>query len=262
MATEKPRQLLRIEYENAAEAYLRSLPLEHFMEATPQATQRKIALESLDLVSARRPDVQVFNELLVQYPHGRRQQIPQVVPDNMVVVHAEPIRASGSFDVPFQPGGPFWVLEYVSKHSQRKDYDESFRKYEVELKVPYLLLFYPESQELTLFRHCGRKYSTVRANKAGRYPLPELDLEVALLDGWVRFWYQGDLLPLPADLQRELLETRRQLQLAQAKAKRAQEQAERAQKQAEQAQEQAERERQQKERLLAQLRQLGIKPQL
>ena len=32
--------------------------------------------------------------------------------------------------------------------------------------------------------------------------------EVALLDGWVRFWYQGELLPLPADLERALEQER------------------------------------------------------
>ena len=42
MASNKPRSLLRIEYEEAAEAYLRSLPPEHFMEATPQSIQRVI----------------------------------------------------------------------------------------------------------------------------------------------------------------------------------------------------------------------------
>ena len=45
-----------------------SLPLEHFMESTPQATQRKITLESFDLIYVSRKDVQCFNELLVQYP--------------------------------------------------------------------------------------------------------------------------------------------------------------------------------------------------
>src|ERR1700682_4988122 len=132
MSTDKPRQLLRIAYEKAAEAYLRSPPPEHFMEATPQATQREITVESLALIKAQRPEVQYFNELLVQYPQGRRQQIRQVVPDNMVVVHSEPIRASGSLDLPLQPVHPFWVLEYVSKNSERKDYDDSFRKYERE----------------------------------------------------------------------------------------------------------------------------------
>ncbi|HZY88616.1 MAG TPA: Uma2 family endonuclease [Gemmataceae bacterium] len=239
MSTDKPRQLLRIEYENAAEAYLRSLPPEHHMEATPQATQRKYTLESLDLVHARRPEVQLFNELLIQYPHGRGRRIRQVVPDNMVVVHPEPIQAYGSYDLPLQPVGPFWVLEYVSKGSERKDYEDSFRKYERELKVPYYLIFYPDNQELTLFRHRGGKYVSVRANSAGRYPLRELDLEVALLEGWVRFWYEGELLLLPAALQRDREE---------------------AHERARRAEEREERERQEKERLLAQLRELGVEP--
>src|SRR5436309_1011896 len=107
MATELPRALLRIRYEEAAEEYLRSLPLEHFMESTTQATQRKITLESLDLVHARRPEVQVFNELLVQYPAEGQPRLRQVVPDNMVVLWDRPIEAGGSYDVPFQPVGPF-----------------------------------------------------------------------------------------------------------------------------------------------------------
>ena len=85
MPTELPRVLVEISYEKAAREYLRRLPLEHFMESTPQATQRKITVESLDLVAAQRPDVQVFNELLVQYPLPRRKRPGQVVPDNMVV---------------------------------------------------------------------------------------------------------------------------------------------------------------------------------
>jgi Uma2 family endonuclease len=256
MATEKPLSLLHLEYENAAQAYLHMLRTEHpehFMEATSQAYQRKITLESLDLVSARNPTVQVFNELLVQYPHGRQKRIRQVVPDNMVAIHREPLRAVGSYNVPFQPVGPFWVLEYVSRENKRKDYEDSFAKYERELKVPYYLLFYPDNQELTLFHHGGRKYRTVTANDRGRYALPELDLEVSLLDGWARYWYQGELLPLPADLLRQLEEAHQELQQARKQARQAQEQAR-------QAQEQADQERQQKERLLAQLRELGIEP--
>src|SRR5947207_4421310 len=112
MATAKPRTLIEISYEEAAQAYLRSLPLEHFMEATAQATQRKITLESLDLLHERRPDVWVFNELLVQYPRPRGGQIVQVVPDNMVVVSEQPIKADTSFNTPLEPVGPFWTLEY------------------------------------------------------------------------------------------------------------------------------------------------------
>ena len=68
MPVETPKMLLRSRYYHEAQEYLRKLPLEHFMESTPQATQRKITLESLDLVAARRPDFHLFNELLVQYP--------------------------------------------------------------------------------------------------------------------------------------------------------------------------------------------------
>ncbi|HVS35935.1 MAG TPA: Uma2 family endonuclease [Gemmataceae bacterium] len=211
MPTETPRILLRLRYYEAAQAYLRSLPLEHFMEATPQATQREITLESLALVRARRPDVHVFNELLVQYPLPRRKNPGQVVPDNMVVVHPEPIQAEGSYDVPLQPVGPFWVLEYVSRSNKRKDYDENMTKYEHELKVPYYMLFTPHEQEVTLYRYKGKRYVSVPPNEQGRLPLPELELEMALLDGWVRYWYRGELLPLPGDLLSRVEELGREL---------------------------------------------------
>jgi Uma2 family endonuclease len=213
MPTERPRIFLEMDYQKAAEEYERSLPLEHYMEATPQATQRKITLESLDLVHAQRSEVQLFNELLVQYPRPRPKKLGQVVPDNMIVVHPQPIKAEGSYNLPFQPAPPFWVLEYVSKSNKRKDYEDNFQKYERELKVPYYLLFQPESQEMTLYRHNGRKYVSVKPNEQGRCALPELELEVALLDGWVRFWFRGELLPLPADLLREF-QSERQARLA------------------------------------------------
>jgi Uma2 family endonuclease len=203
MSSAKPRPLVEIAYEEAAQAYLRSLPPEHFMEATAQATQGKITLESLDLVTARRPEVKVFNELLVQYPLPGQRKPGQVVPDNMVVVCGQPIRASTSFNTPLEPARPFWVLEYVSKSNKRKDYEDNFDKYERDLKVPYYLLFYPDTQDLTLYHHSGRKYTSVPPNEQGRHLIPDLDLEVGLLDGWVRFWYQGQLLPLASELQRQ-----------------------------------------------------------
>src|SRR6266849_5832641 len=62
-----PRALLEVRYYQAAQEYLRNLTDENHMEATSQAYQRKVTLESLDLVSARRAEVQVFNELKVPY---------------------------------------------------------------------------------------------------------------------------------------------------------------------------------------------------
>lgn len=213
MPTELPRVLVEMSYEKAAREYLYRLPLEHFAEATSQATQREITLESLDLVHAQRRDVQVFNELLVQYPIPRRKRPGQVVPDNMVVVHPEPIEADGSYILPLQPAGPLWVLEYVSKNSVRKDYTDNMNRYETDLKVPYYLMFIPESQDITLYHHNGVKYVSVQPNAHGRYEISELELEVGLHGGWMRYWFRGELLPLPAEWQKEM-RNERQARLA------------------------------------------------
>jgi hypothetical protein len=208
MPEEMPRVLLEIDYEKAARKYLSRLDPEHFMEATPQATQRKITLESFDLIQAQRPEVQVFNELLVQYPLPRRKWPGQVVPDNMVVLHPKPIKAKGTYDLPLQPARPFLMIEYVSPSSLRKDYIDNMKKYEQDLKVPYYLFFVPESEERTLYRHTGEKYVSVKPNAQGRCEIPELELEVGLHDGWMRYWFRGELLPLPAELQHELTRER------------------------------------------------------
>ncbi len=189
-------------YDEAEQRYLASLPPEHFMEATDHAHQRKITLESFDIIHEARPDIQCFNELLVQYPQKNKKN-GQVVPDNFVVIHSKPIKAKGSFNTPLQPVKPFLVMEYVSKHNERKDYEDNFIHYEKHLKVPYYLLFYPDAEEMTLFHMGEKKYTTVRPNAAKRYPIPELELEVALLNKWVRYWFRGELVPLPGDLLKE-----------------------------------------------------------
>jgi hypothetical protein len=243
MASKLPPILLRLHYQKAAEEYLRNLPLSHFMEATAQATQRKITWDSLDLVHSRRSDVQVFNELLIQYPIRGKEKPEQVVPDNMVVVCPKAIKADTSYDLPFQPVGPFWVFGYVSQNSRRKDYDTSFHKYE-RLKIPYYLTFYPDGQELTLFRYGSRKYLTVKPDSNDHYAVAELEMEIALLDGWVRYWYKGELLPLPAELQQGLDETRQQLKRSNRRARTLQQRAEAEAQRAEAEAQRAEAERQ------------------
>jgi Uma2 family endonuclease len=204
MATEKPRILLDVLYYEAYQDYLKQLPYERFMEETPQGLQRKIFLESMDVVHEYRPDIQTFNELVVQYPAKGRKKPKQVVPDNMVVVYDQPIKALGSFDLPLQPAKPFWMLEYVSRSTKRKDYDDNMERYERELKTPYYLLFQPDVVELTLYKLSRGRYVSVKPNAAGRYPLPDLEMEVALLDEWVRFWFRGELVPLPGELLRQV----------------------------------------------------------
>ena len=124
MPREIPRPLLEIKYHELEQEYLRSLPPEHFMEAESQGTQRAITLASLKVVAGQRPDFHLYNEMLVQYPR-KGKKAGQVVPDNMVVLHDGPLTAGGSFNLPLQPAKPYWMLEYVSKSSRRKDYDDN-----------------------------------------------------------------------------------------------------------------------------------------
>jgi Uma2 family endonuclease len=190
-------------YEEEAQKYYESLPLEHFMEATDHAHQRKITLESFDVIRVGRPDVQCFNELLVQYPRGDGEPLGRVVPDNFVVIHPTPLGSLTNFATPLQPADIFLVFEYVSKAHVQKDYEDNFRRYEEDLRVPYYLLSYRDNQELSLFKRGKKKYKSVKPNDAGRLAIPELEIEAAILDGWVRFWFRGELVPLPGDLLRE-----------------------------------------------------------
>lgn len=190
------------DYDKAADKYLAGLPLEHFMESVPHAKQRKITLESLDVLSEQHSDVQVFNELLIQYLH--RGKVPQVVPDNMLRVSNDELKTIRSFNVELETDQPLLVLEWVSPKTKEKDYKDSFRKYERELKVPYCLMYYPEEQRLQVWHHDGKRYQTIEPNATGRHAIPELELEVAIQDGWVRYWHRGKLLRLPGELLHEL----------------------------------------------------------
>lgn len=194
-------RMTREDYDRAAQEYLASLPPEHFMEAEPQSMQRSITMSSFRWLEAKRPGLHLFNELLVQYPMNG--DLGQVVPDNMVVLGGTGHERRGSYNIVFEEAPIFWALEYVSPSSERKDYEESYRKYEQELLVPYYLVFHPEKQDLRLYRHTGTGYEIVPTDTDGRVPLRELDMHVALHGGWVRFWYRDQLIPLPEELQEE-----------------------------------------------------------
>jgi Uma2 family endonuclease len=200
-------------YEQAARDYCATLPLEHFMESTPQQTQRKLTLSAFELIHAERPDVWCYNELLIQHPTSdNRRDVVRVVPDNLVVLHDRPIIATGSFTTSVEQARLFMALEYVSESSKRKDYVENMEKYE-QVRMPYYLMFEPEKKLIILHRWSARagRLVSVPANAADRFPIPKLDLEVGLHDDWMRFWFRNQLLPMPAELAEALGFTREKL---------------------------------------------------
>ncbi len=146
----------------------------------------------------------------MQYHCGLESRPRQVVPDNMVVLHTEPIKANWSFNLPLQPVRPYWVIDYLSMHTNRKDYADNFRIYERELKVPYCLRIDTDRHEPMLYRHTGRNYIQVTPNNLDRLEIPELELEMGLLGERIRYWHRQELLLLPHELLRELENARRQ----------------------------------------------------
>jgi Uma2 family endonuclease len=190
------------DYDLAAEEYRKSLPLEHFMESTPHATQREITVESMGLLKLQRPDLHYFNELLVQYPWAGRTR--QVVPDNMLVLGDLAERDRTNFPVVLENSPPFMMLEYVSQTSKGKDYGDAYAKYENELRTPYCLFFDPLAQDLRIYRHDGEGYERLEPDLQGRIAVPELDLEIGIHDRWVRYWHRGAMLKVPAELMQEM----------------------------------------------------------
>lgn len=218
MSVKAPTMLDRIFYERAARDYCESLPLEHFMESTPQQTQRKITLFSFELIHAARSDVWCYNELLIQYPvNGDIRELDRVVPDNLIVQHDGALNGTGSFNTPFEQAQLLMAMEYVSPSNRRKDYEDNLPKYEF-LRMPYYLIFEPEMKEIVLFRlNRKRSLQSMKPSAAERYGIPELELEVGLHDDWMRFWFRGKLLPLPAELAQSQADAMRELKAAERK---------------------------------------------
>ena len=221
-------------YEQAAREYCESLPLEHFMQSTFQTTQCKITLESFDLICAVRPEIHIFSELLVQY--GPISNLLRVVPDNMVIIYEGEIDATGSYNMHNdEKSKPFLMIEYVSESNKRKDYVDNMVRYERDLHVPYYLLFEPENQVLSLFKmNARKKYVSVKANAEERFAIPELELEVGILDSWVRYWFRGELQALPVELSEELETTKAALKTAERRLGQSERRADRVEMQLEQ----------------------------
>src|SRR5437588_278492 len=91
-------------------------------------------------------------------------------------------------------------------------YEEDARRYAASLwQDDYMESTRQATQrEITLCRLAGGKYAAAHANASGRLAIPELELAAALLAGWTRFWFRGELVPLPAELGAKLAAVERE----------------------------------------------------
>ena len=202
----EPDALTHLHYEMAAHAAMWRQSRAIYDELPQRAVQRKITTASLELVRPHRSDFQVFDDILIQYQKPGTQDIWSVNSDDMVVLCDKDLGPLGSYDVPHQPARPFWVMRTLTNSGKRKGIDEAFQKYERDLAVPYYLTFSPDEGSPTLYHLNGEshRYETVPPDGEGRCAVPEVNISVGVMGGWVRFWFEGRLLMLPTELDREL----------------------------------------------------------
>lgn len=151
---------------------------------------------------------------------------------------------------------PFLVVEFLSPGTEKEDLGQTLRSadqpptkwevYERILRVPYYIVFDRYSDRLRGFRLTGSRYQELKLSEP-RIWLEDIELGLGLWEGtyqnisrqWLR-WYdrQGNWIPNP------------------------EEQAEQEKQRAEQESQRAEQEKQRADKLAAQLRALGIDPDL
>jgi Uma2 family endonuclease len=203
-----PHRWTQQDYDRAALEYLERLPPEHFMEATTQSVQRALIENALGQIAEQRPDFHYFNELLVQ--QFVRGHLVQVVPDATVILGDLKDHRRSCYQ-PEMELPLFWVLEYVSPSGRNTEYMEKRQCYEQDLKVPYYLIHDPEAAPLVLclYHYEGSGYQLVKANEHDRFPIPELNVEIGVVDGWARLWFQGELLLPTGELAARMREVQR-----------------------------------------------------
>ena len=105
-------------------------------------------------------------------------------------------------------------------------------------------------EEILLFKLRPRKgYVSIKPNAEGRYAIPNLEVEVAVHEHWLRYWFRGKLLPLTDELAKELDQSKKAL-------RRTKQQLRKAESRADQAESQAEQERLRRVQLEAELTRL------
>lgn len=185
------------ELDESAREYYRSLPVEDTIDTVPQANARRALLSSFRVIKAKRPDLHYFNELLIEYRTADGSP-GRVVPNNFVTVHPEPIKAGNSFDLSEQPTRPLLALEYVTEY-RRPEFKQNRAKYERDLRIPYYLRVYPHDGRIAMYSLRDDRYTAAQLNAEGRFAVPELESEFGVVDGAVRVWFRGELVPLIAE---------------------------------------------------------------
>ncbi|BAZ79149.1 Uma2 family endonuclease [Sphaerospermopsis kisseleviana CS-549] len=183
---------------------------------------------------------------------------------------------------------PYIVVELLSPGTEKEDLGQTLRDvekpptkwevYEQILRVPYYAIFDRYQSEFRMFELKGAHYTEVNLSDL-RFWIPDLELGLGVWQGsyknvnmpWLRWYDQdGNWVLTPVEEEREKVEQERQkaeqerqkAEQERQKAEQERQKAEQERQKAEQERQKAEQERQKTEKLIAQLRALGVEPEL
>ncbi len=167
---------------------------------------------------------------------------------------------------------PLIVIEFVSGNgSEERDKTPlkgKFWVYEQVIRPPYYAIYEVKKSQVEVFQLIGGRYIKMLPNPYQRFPVPEMEMELGIWRGvyqnvflpWLRWWDADGNLLMTGDERAEQERIRAEQEWSRAEQERIRAEQERSR--AESAEESANLAQQRADRLAAQLRALGISPDL
>jgi len=158
------------------------------------------------------PAVYASGNNFVYYVEGDRKAV--VSPDAYVVRGVEP-RLRDTFKV-WEEGGhrPCFALEITSRSTRREDLGAKMSRYRDDLRVPEYFLFDPRGEWIEeglrgFVLEPPGVYQQLRPGPSGRLSSQQLELELGVQDGHLRFFRPGSREPIPTHAERAEQERQR-----------------------------------------------------
>lgn len=138
-------------------------------------THRLLLIQTAEFLQQAFPEAYVSGNICLYYEEGNPEKM--ISPDNLLCLRQGPQKKriyrgwlpNHQLDL---------VIEFSSRKTKKKDYEEKKQIYEKILQVPYYLIFDPEKLTLDLFELKESGYEMVQSNDRGYWPMEGLKLQV------------------------------------------------------------------------------------
>lgn len=182
-------------------------------DGEPMAETEKHVMEMLDIIQCLRdffddkPDIYVCANMLMYY---RKGDPSCVVSPDIFVVKGISKQMRRTYKIWEEGKAPDVIIELTSETTKSKDFREKKKLYQEEFKTREYYIYDPYELELKGYRLVKGKYTEMPL-KEGRIYSKELGLELAIHEGRLRLFHEGNLLLNPVEKTVRIREQARQL---------------------------------------------------